>query len=166
MNEQAFLQTVNTKAKQLGISPLLLLSGIEGLYTFKDVQLNQINYQYLDNLILTIFALRIGDSYHAIAEDNLSNPNQKVRSAATRELTVLEPETIAQSANPYLQSFASILNGKSVIYQYHEKALEVAAYEVKRAHVQFGDDSIASIMLQICKTDLNESINLGAWFNN
>jgi len=166
MNEQFFIQTVNIKAKEIGMSPLLLLSGLEGLYTFKDVQINQINYQFLDNLILTIFALRIGDSYHAIAQDNLNNPNQKVRTAASKELTVMTPETIAQSANPYLQSFATILDGKSVIYHYHEKALEVAAYEVKKAHVNFGHDSIGTIMLQICKNDLSESLNLGAWFNS
>jgi hypothetical protein len=75
-------------------------------------------------------------------------------------------EAIAGSANPYLQSFASIIDGKSAIYQYHEKALEVAAYEVKKIHLQFGDESIGSIMLQICKNDLNESMNLGAWFSS
>jgi hypothetical protein len=166
MNEQVFIQTVNVKAKELGISPLLLLSGIEGLYTFKDIHINQINYQFLDNLILTIFALRIGDSYHTIAEGNLDNPNHKVRTAATRELTAMSEQAIAESANPYLQSFASIIDGKSVIYHYHEKALEVAAFEVQKAHNSFGDDSIGSIMLQICKKDLNESLNLGAWFNN
>ena len=64
MNEQLFLHNINAKARQLNINPLLLLSGIEGLYTFKDVRLNAINYEFLDSLILTIFALRIGDQFH------------------------------------------------------------------------------------------------------
>lgn len=71
MNEQLFLQTVNNKAKEFGISPLLLLSGVEGIYSFRDVKINAINYQFLDSLILTIFALRIGDGFHNIAEENL-----------------------------------------------------------------------------------------------
>ncbi len=38
MNEQLFLQTIHAKSKELGINSLLLLSGIEGLYTFRDVE--------------------------------------------------------------------------------------------------------------------------------
>jgi hypothetical protein len=68
MNEQEFYKMVNAKARALNMSPLLLISGIEGLYSFKDVQIDNINYRFLDNLILTILALRIGDSFHAIAE--------------------------------------------------------------------------------------------------
>lgn len=47
MDEQLFIQTINTKAKELGINPLLLISGIEGLYSFRDVELNAINYHAL-----------------------------------------------------------------------------------------------------------------------
>ena len=74
MNEQLFLYNIHSKARQLNINPLLLLSGVEGLYTFKDVQLNAINYEFLDSLILTIFALRIGDQFHTLAQENLLSP--------------------------------------------------------------------------------------------
>src|SRR5829696_8933868 len=113
MNEQLFLYNINTKAKQLNINPLLLLSGIEGLYTFKDVRLNAINYEFLDSLILTIFALRIGDQFHTLAEENLSSTNQTVRISAISELSEMSPDDIGRSGNPYLQSFARILGGKS-----------------------------------------------------
>src|SRR5215217_5299389 len=86
MNEQQFYNVVNTKARELNMSPLLLISGIEGLYSFKDVQIDNINYRFLDNLILTILALRIGDSFHAIAEENLKSSNDELRIAATTEL--------------------------------------------------------------------------------
>lgn len=68
MTEQVFLQQVYTKARELQVNPLLLMSGLEGLYMFKDVPLNQINYDFLDSLILTILALRIGDGFHNLAE--------------------------------------------------------------------------------------------------
>jgi hypothetical protein len=164
MNQELFVEVVNTKARKIGISPLLLLSGLEGLYTFKDVQINHINYRFLDNLILTIFALRIGDSFHTIAEENLSNPSQKVRAAATKELTELSPNDIVQSNDPYLQSFATIVDGKSTIRKYHQKALEVAALEVRKTQLSFGEESIGAIMLHICKTELSESIDLGSLF--
>jgi hypothetical protein len=164
MNEQAFLQQLNSRAKELGISPLLLLSGIEGLYTFRNVRINAINYQFLDSLILTIFALRIGDSFHSIAEENLKSPNDKVRVAAINELMEIDAETIAGSDNQYLQSFAIVLNGKSAIRHYHVKALEVAALEIKKALQSFGDESIGAIIMNICKNDLNESLNFSSWF--
>src|SRR5215217_8862087 len=144
MNEQLFLYNINTKARELNINPLLLLSGIEGLYTFKDVHLNTINYEFLDSLILTIFALRIGDKFHTLAEENLASSIATVRQAASIELNELSKEDISHSSNPYLQSFATILQGKSTIRKYHEKALEVAALEIKRTLLSFSSDSISS----------------------
>jgi hypothetical protein len=164
MNEHVFLKTISEKARDLNMNPLLLLSGIEGLYTFKDVQLNAINYEFLDSLILTIFALRIGDQFHKLAEDNLSSSDPDIQLAAINELMELSPEAIAQSSNPYLQSFASILNGKSPIRRYHEKALEVAALEIKKTQLDFHLDSIGAIILAVCKTELSDSLNLGDLF--
>src|SRR5215208_618413 len=132
MNEQLFYRTINEKSKELNINPLLLLSGIEGLYTFRGVQLNAINYDFLDSLILTIFALRIGDQFHTIAEEDLSSSSYTVRRAAHAELTEMTKDDIDRSNNRYLQSFAQILNGKSPVRKYHEKALEVAAVEIKK----------------------------------
>jgi len=166
MNEQLFLQTLSDKAHELHINSLLLLSGIEGLYTFKDVQLNTINYEFLDSLILTIFALRIGDQFHTLAEESLTSTNAGVREAASHELSELNSEAIAQSSNPYLQSFASILNGKSTIRKYHEKALEVAALEIKKAQLQFQSDSISTIMLALCKTELKDVLDSANLFQS
>lgn len=164
MDEQLFLHLIQVKAKELGINPLLLISGIEGVYTFREVELNQINYEFLDSLILTIFALRIGDSFHSIAEGNLASTNQETRKAADFELSELSTEEIALSENPYLQSFASILNGKSPVRRYHQKALEVAALEVKKAQIGFKNTSIASIILHICKNELSQNINFSTLF--
>jgi len=166
MNEQLFLHNITGKAKELNINPLLLLSGIEGLYTFKDVQLNAINYEFLDSLILSIFALRVGDQFHTIAQENLLSSNENIRSAATHELSELDAEAIARSSNPYLQSFASILAGKSTIRKYHEKALEVAAFEIKKTLVVYDSNSISSIMLGLCQTELKDSLNLTNLFNS
>lgn len=150
MNEQQFYKLVNEKARSLQMSPLLLISGIEGLYSFKDVQIDNINYRFLDNLILTILALRIGDSFHALAEENLQSPSEKLRQSAQLELTELSSEEINRSSNMYLQSFANVLAGKSIIRKYHEKALEVAAFEVKKVQDQFQNPSIGAIVLDIC----------------
>jgi hypothetical protein len=166
MNEQLFLHNVTTKAKQLNINPLLLLSGIEGLYTFKNVQLNAINYEFLDSLILSIFALRIGDQFHTLAQENLLSSNSRVRDAAAFELQEMKPEQIAQSSNTYLQSFASILAGKSIIRNYHEKALEVAAFEIKKTHLAYHANSISTIVLALCETELKDSLNLTNFFNS
>jgi hypothetical protein len=165
MNEQLFIQIVNSKAHEWGVNPLLLLSGIEGLYTFKDVELSAINYEFLDSLILTIFALRIGDQFHTLAEENLTNSNEEVRLAAYRELTELTTEQINNSANHYLQSFATILQGKSSIRGYHVKALEVAALEINKARVSYGNASIGAIVLDICKSDQSGSLDLAAIFS-
>src|SRR2546428_8023122 len=121
MTEQQFYQIINLKAKELDLNPFLIISGIEGLYTFRDVQLNAINYGFLDNLILTIFSLRIGDQFHLLAEKNLSSKDFAVRMAASTELREMSSEEIMNSTNPYFQSFAEIVAGKSTIRKYHEK---------------------------------------------
>ena len=164
MNEQMFYQTINRKARELNVNPLLLLSGIEGLYTFRDVPINAINYDFLDSLILTIFALRIGDQFHSIAEENLSGPNYTMRASARTELSELTSDDIERSQNPYLQSFAQMLQGKSPVRKYHEKALEVAALEIRKTQLLFGNDSIGIITLAICKDDDNNSLGLASLF--
>lgn len=164
MNEQQFYRAITERSQELNVNPLLLLSGIEGLYTFRDVKLNAINYDLLDSLILTIFALRIGDQFHNIAEENLASESKTVRMAASEELKELNKEDITHSKNQYLQSFASVLNGKSPIRKYHEKALEVAAYEIKKAQMIFGNDSIGIIILAICKDDPGDRLGVQSFF--
>ena len=164
MNEQQFYIAVNSKARELNMSPLLLISGIEGLYSFREVALNSINFPFLDNLILSILALRIGDSFHSIAEQNLKSANDEVRYAANIELKELSHEEIQHSANAYLQSFARVLAGKSAIRKYHEKALEVAALEVRKAQELFKINSIGSIVLAICQ-DMKGSVDLSFLFS-
>lgn len=164
MNEQLFYQTVSEKSRALNINPLLLLSGIEGLYTFRDVQLNAINYDFLDSLILTIFTLRIGDQFHGMAEDNLTSPNLNTRSSAQAELREMSRTDIDESHNPYLQSFARMVGQKSPVRKYHEKALEVAALEIKKMQLIFGNDSIGIIMLAICKDDEQDNLGLASLF--
>jgi len=166
MDEQLFYQAVNQRAKETGINPLLLLAGIEGLFTFRDVQLNALNFEILDNLILTILALRIGDQFHTIAEQELTGSDENAMQAAAAELRILTPGDISRSNSPYLQSFATILNGKSPIRRYHEKALEVAALEVYKANKAFGEDSIGAVVLAICKSDESGALNLDAIFRN
>src|SRR5215216_5154295 len=150
MNEYQFYQAVNAKARELKMSPMLLISGIEGLYSFKDVQIDKINYRFLDNLILTILALRIGDSFHTIALENLKSSDTGLKKAANLELKELSQEEINRSGNMYLQSFANVLAGKGTIRKYHEKALEVAALEVQKTQQQFQNPSIGAIVLDIC----------------
>jgi hypothetical protein len=166
MNEQAFLQTIYKKALDLNINPLLLLSGIEGLYSFRDVTMNPLNYELLDSLILTIFAVRVGDQFHTIAEENLLSTSDTVRQSAQKELTEMTIGTIAASDNKYLQSFAKMLDGKTAIRNYHIKALEVAALEIKKLQLAYASPSIGNIMLAICKEHLQEELNLGALFNS
>jgi hypothetical protein len=164
MNEQQFYGAITERSKELNVNPLLLLSGIEGLYTFRDVKLNAINYDLLDSLILTIFALRIGDQFHNIAEDNLNSQSKTVRTAAGEELKELSSKDIERSQNRYLQSFASVLGGKTAIRKYHEKALEIAAYEIKKAQMIFGNDSIGIIILAICKDDPGDRLGVASFF--
>lgn len=166
MTEQAFYQAVNYRADEVSINPLLLISGIEGLYTFREVELSTINYEFLDSLILTIFALRVGEQFHSLAEEKLSSTNDKVIKAASFELSQLSKEEIDQSSNSYLQSFAQLLNGKSIIRGYHIKALEVAALEIKRAQLIFKNNSISSIVMTICKNDVNGHLGLASLFNH
>jgi len=165
MTEQVFYQAVNDRANEVSINPLLLISGIEGLYTFREVELSSINYEFLDSLILTIFALRVGEQFHSLAEENLSSTNDKVLKAASYELSQLSKEEIDKSSNSYLQSFAQLLNGKSIIRGYHIKALEMAALEIKRAQLIFNNDSISSIVMIICKNDVNGHLGLASLFN-
>jgi hypothetical protein len=164
MNEQQFYKAITERSQELNVNPLLLLSGIEGLYTFRDVKINAINYDFLDSLILTIFALRIGDQFHSIAEENLASESITVRMAASEELKELDKNEIAYSKNHYLQSFASVLNDKSPIRKYHEKALEVAAYEIEKAQKIFGNDSIGIIILAICKDDPGDRLGVQSFF--
>jgi hypothetical protein len=164
MDEQHFLAAIQTKSKELGINSLLLLSGIEGLYTFRDIELNRINYGFLDSLILTIFTLRIGDQFHALAEENSNSNDETVRRAARFELQPLSNEDIQHSNNQYLQSFAQLLNGKSIIRKYHEKALEAAALEIERSQVRFQERSIGAIVLHICHHHLSGTVNLASVF--
>jgi hypothetical protein len=166
MTELEFLSSVQFKARTLKINPLLLLSGIEGLYTFRNVPLNKINYEYLDSLILTIFALRVGDQFHTLAEQNLTNTHITTSVLAERELTELTPEEIEKSQNPYLQSFASLLQGKTVVRRYHVKALEVAALELKKAQVNFQTNSISTILLAHCKEELQQGLHVENLFSS
>jgi hypothetical protein len=153
MDQELFVKTINTHAKSWGINPLLLLSGVEGLYTYKDVPLNAINYDLLDSLILTIFSLRIGDQFHALAVQNLENNSAKIRAAADAELAPLLPIDITESGNAYLQSFATVLGGKSTIYRYHIKALDAAALDIQHQQERWGQKSIGIIIMNICKED-------------
>ena len=164
MNEQLFYRAITERSQELNVNPLLLLSGIEGLYTFRDQRLTTINYNLLDSLILTIFALRIGDQFHIVAEDNLNSESKTVRMAASEELKELNKKDIELSQNKYLQSFASVLGGKSTISKYHEKALEVAAYEIKKAQMIFGNESIGIIILAICKDDPGNRLGMSTFF--
>jgi hypothetical protein len=164
MNEEIFLRTVYDKAGELGINPLLLISGIEGLYMFKDTPLNQINYDFLDSLILTIMALRIGDGFHSIAEKNLEHPDTEIKWAAIQELTELNGADIAASGNATLQSFAGLINGKSPVRRYHEKALEVAALEIGNTQQLYRNNSISTIVLALCQTELKDLLEESAFF--
>ena len=167
MDEKLFIQAVNSKAREFSINPLLLLSGIEGIYTFRNVPLNTINYEFLVQIpIPTIFALRIGDQFHSIAESNLSSPNSSIRQAAVNELETLSNEVINQSGNIYLQSFSRVLNGKSPIRKYHEKALEVAAKEISNARMKFNNNNISNIVIAVCKNDHENTLGLASLFNS
>jgi hypothetical protein len=165
MNNDAFLEAINKKAGELQINPRLLLSGIEGLYTFKDVPLNTINYEFLDSLILTIFALRIGDRFHEHAQENLLSNSDPVRNAAAIELKLIPADEIAASGNPWLISFARIINGKSPIRNYHIKALEAAALEINNVQRLYKAESITTIMIWLCN-EYREELHLGSLFSS
>lgn len=164
MNEQEFLQTVQQEAHAAGINPLLLLAGIEGLYTFRDVPAAELNFTFLDSLILTIFALRVGDTFDGIARQNIESANLETRVKAEWELTEMDEAEIAATGDTYLQSFARMLGGKAPVRRYHRKALEVAAMEVKKAQLQFANNSIGAIVFDICQGRLKDNMHLVALF--
>lgn len=164
MNEQEFLHAVQAQAVASGINPLLLMSGIEGLYTFRDVPANALNFDLLDNLILTIFALRVGDSFDEIARQNLESDNLQAKVVAEWELAELTPEEIGNSGDTFLQSFWQMLGGKMAIRRYHRKALEVAALEIRKAQLRFENSSIGLITFGLCQGKLKESLHLAALF--
>jgi hypothetical protein len=166
MTEHAFLEVLSDKAARLRVNPFLLLSGLEGLYTFRHTPLNAINYPLLDSLILTIFTLRIGDRFHEIAQQNLLHENGVVRDAAARELRPMNNAELESSNNPYLASFVRLVNGSSPIRKYHEKALEAAALDIEETQNRFGSNSISTVILGICKDELQDGISLDALFNN
>ncbi len=166
MNETVFIQSVKMMAREFGLNPLLLLSGIEGLYTFRNIKLNAINYEFLDSLILTIFALRIGDQFHSLAEENLASTSLRMRNSAMAELKEISTDDILYSDNLYLKSFATVINGKSPIRRYHEKALEVAALEIKKVQVNYKNNTISTIILAICKEDTDNHLGLASLFSN
>jgi hypothetical protein len=165
MDEKVFLQLLNDKAKALGINPFLLLSGLEGLYTFREVPLNSINMDFLDSLVLTLLTLRIGDQFHGLAEEQLGHERPQVQEAARRELEVIPDAELEASTDPYLRSFASVLSGKSPIRRYHIKALEAAAQEVHHVQLRYGNSSIGAIMIEVCKTELSDVLPLGSLFS-
>ena len=129
------------------------------------MEISSLNYGLLDSLILTIFALRIGDKFHALAEENLNSQQSEIREAAELELVVLSPQKMESSANQYLRSFAGLVEGKADICAYHLKALEVAALEIKKAQVLFDNVSIGAIVFQICQSEVGGSLNLAAVFS-
>jgi hypothetical protein len=165
MNEQEFYKTLNEKGKKTGINPILLLSGIEGLYSFRNVPLNNINYDLLDSLIMTIFTLRIGDHFHALAQQKLSSSSAAERRAAKQELEIIPPHEIALSSNPYLKAFVEVLNGKGTIRYYHLKALEVAALEVKNVQTNFAVNNVGTLIMEVCENELKNTVQLSALFD-
>ncbi|RYY66082.1 MAG: hypothetical protein EOO12_05210 [Chitinophagaceae bacterium] len=165
MDEQAFLQRLSEKADKLHINPFLLLSGLEGLYTFREVPLNALNMDYLDSLVLTLFALRIGDQFHALAEAELQGGTEAAQAAALRELEPIPGEELETTSNEYLRSFAGILQGSTPMRRYHVKALEAAALEVSAVQQRYGSPSIGSIMINVCKTELGDVLPLGSLFS-
>jgi hypothetical protein len=165
MNNNVFLEAINKKAGELQINPILILSGIEGLFTFKDVPLNTINYEFLDSLILTIFALRIGDMFHEHAQENLASDSDAVRNAAAMELRHISPDEIAASGNPYLISFARIINGKTPIRNYHIKAIEAAALEINNVQLLYKAENITTVMIWLCN-EHREDLHLGSLFSS
>lgn len=166
MHSQDFLRTIQNESARLGLNPLLVLAGIEGLYSFRHQPAEKIQFRLLDSLILTLFALRIGDGFHLLAEQNLTHEDPERKLAAIEELTEIPASAIATSGNAYLQSFAAVLNGKTPVRRYHQKALEVAALEINQAHQQFGSNSIGAIMLHLCQHQLQEPLSASGIFQS
>lgn len=164
MNEQEFLQAIQQEAQTAGVNPMLLMSGIEGLYTFRDVPAQELNFQFLDSLILTIFALRIGDAFDTIARQNMESSNLETRVKAEWELAAMDPAEITQTGDAYLASFAQMLGDSVPVRRYHRKALEVAAIEIKKAQLQFENNSIGAIVFEVCQGRLRDNLHLAAIF--
>ncbi|MEJ7912400.1 MAG: hypothetical protein WKF70_04550 [Chitinophagaceae bacterium] len=164
MDGQEFIDLVKSKAEELSINPILLLSAIEGLYTFKDVALTEHVYELLDSLILSVFALRIGDEFHSLAEAHLMSEQASKMEAAAEELRILKKEDIDASDNHYLHAFARVIDSKTNIRMYHIKALEVAAMEIRKTQLQFGNSSIGAIALYVCQNHLAGSVDLSSLF--
>ncbi|SHF47624.1 hypothetical protein SAMN05444008_108154 [Cnuella takakiae] len=164
MNEQEFLQAIQQEAQAAGINPLLLVAGIEGLYTFREVPAQELNFQLLDSLILTIFALRVGDTFDTIARQNMEASNLETRVKAEWELTEMDPAEIQKTGDAFLASFAKMVGDSSPVRRYHRKALEVAAMEIKKAQVQFENNSIGAIVFEICRGRLKDNLHLAALF--
>ena len=155
---------IQQQAQESGINPLLLVSGIEGLYTFREVPANSLNFDLLDNLILTIFALRVGDSFDDIARQNLDSENLQARVVAEWELAELTPEEISGTGDAFLQSFAQMIGSSTPVRRYHRKALEVAAIEIRKAQLHFENRSIGAITFSLCQGKLKDSLHLAALF--
>lgn len=164
MNEQEFLQAIQQEAQGAGINPLLLIAGIEGLYTFRDVPAPELNFQLLDSLILTIFALRVGDSFDAIARRNMTSESLETRVKAEWELAEMDPADIENTGDAFLASFAQMVGAGSPVRRYHRKALEVAAIEIKKAQLHFENNSIGAIVFDICQGPLKDNLHLAAIF--
>jgi hypothetical protein len=164
MNEQEFLQAIQQEAQGAGINPLLLIAGIEGLYTFRDVPAQELNFQLLDSLILTIFALRVGDSFDGIARQNMVSESLETRVKAEWELTEMDPAEIEKTGDAFLASFAKMVGAGAPVRRYHRKALEVAAIEIKKAQLHFENNSIGAIVFDICQGRLKDNLHLSAIF--
>lgn len=164
MNEQEFLRSVQLEAQAAGINPLLLMAGIEGLYTFREVPADELNFSLLDSLILTVFALRVGDTFDAIARENMESASLETRVKAEWELTEMDAAEIEKSGDTFLQSFAQMVGNSSPVRRYHRKALEVAAIEIRKAQLHFTNNSIGAIVLELCKGPLKDNLHLAALF--
>ena len=165
MKPEVFYDSIQGAAQKAGINPVLLLSGIEGLYTFRNIPMNQINYNLLDSLILTIFTLRIGDQFHHTAEQQSQSANKTIRQQAREELRVLSQPEIEETGSTLLQSFAQLTGGKTAVYKYHIKALDAATQEIKNTLRHTGATSIGTIVLGICG-DKTYGLDLGLVFNS
>lgn len=165
MRPEVFYDSIQGAAQKAGVNPVLLLSGIEGLYTFRNIPMNEINYNLLDSLILTIFTLRIGDQFHHLAEQQSQSANKNIRQQAREELRPLSEIEVQENDNTLLQSFAQLTGGKTAIYNYHIKALEVATQEIKNTLRHTGGNSIGTIVLGICG-DKDYGLDLGLVFSS
>lgn len=166
MQSQEFLRSIQEESARLRLNPLLLLSGIEGIHSFRHLPPRDIQFHLLDSLILTLFALRIGDGFHLLAEQNLQSTDPELQLAAIEELTEIPAPAIEASDNEYLKSFSAVIGGKAPVRRYHVKALEVAALEINQAHTLFGAQSIGRIMLHLCQHELHHPLRASGIFES